>query len=404
MATKSSGQTGLWLIGACGGVGTCVALGVAALKRGLIDQTGLVTAQGLFRNLPLDEPTSFLIGGHEIRKGDFVTTAREFQQRSNIFSHELVEACRPELESWAKNIRPGTIINSGETIGQLCNWSEVPRNENPPDAIQRIGQDIKDFQRRHKLDQVVVINISSTEPAWPLGEVHESLGKLKLAWSNKSEPSPLPASSLYAWAAVENGFPYVNFTPSLGGSFPAFNELMVQHQGIVAGQDGKTGETLLKSALAPLFVARNLKLLSWVGHNIFGNRDGLVLNDPRNKESKIKTKDKIISSVAGYQPQTHVSIEYIESLDDWKTAWDHIHFQGFLGVKMVMQFIWQGCDSILAAPLVIDLARLTLLAQRRKETGVLKYLAPFFKGPMEVEENDFFRQMEMLERHFVTNE
>jgi myo-inositol-1-phosphate synthase len=308
------------------------------------------------------------------------------------------------LESWAKNIRPGTVINSGETIRQLCDWNEVPKSENPPDAIQRIGADIKDFQRRHNLDQVIVINISSTEPAWPLGEVHDSLAKLRSAWSNKSQPPPLPASSLYAWAAIENGFPYVNFTPSLGVSFPAFDELMLQHQGIVAGQDGKTGETLLKSALAPLFVARNLKILSWVGHNIFGNRDGWVLNDPRNKESKIKTKDKIISSVAGYQPQTHVSIEYIESLDDWKTAWDHIHFQGFLGVKMVMQFIWQGCDSILAAPLVIDLARLTLLAQRRKETGVLKYLAPFFKGPMEVEENDFFRQMDMLERHFVAKD
>src|SRR5262249_38910929 len=157
------------------------------------------------RNLPLDEPASFLIGGHEIRKGDFVTTAREFQQRSNIFSHELVEACRPELESWAKNIRPGTIINSGETIGQLCNWKDVPQNENATDAIQRIGTDIKDFQLRNKLDQVAVINISSTEPAWPLEKVPDSLAKLELAWSNKNKPSPLPASSLYAWAAVENG-------------------------------------------------------------------------------------------------------------------------------------------------------------------------------------------------------
>jgi myo-inositol-1-phosphate synthase len=150
-----------------------------------------------------------------------------------------------------------------------------------------------------------------------------------------------------------------------------------------------------------MFVARNLHILSWVGHNIFGNRDGLVLNNPRNKESKVKTKDQIISSVVGYKPQTHVSIEYIESLDDWKTAWNHIHFRGFLGVKMVLQFIWQGCDSILAAPLVIDLARLTLLAQRRGETGVLTYLAPFFKGPLDVNEHDFFRQMQVLEEHFA---
>jgi myo-inositol-1-phosphate synthase len=400
MAKTSSGRTGLWLIGACGGVGTCVALGIAALRHGLMDQTGLVTAQPFFERLGLDAVGEFVVGGHEIRRGSFIETVEEFQKRSGIFSHELVESCRGELERWARNIRPGSLINSGDTIAQLCDWDEVPRGETPEEAVSRIGQDIKAFQKAEGLDQVVVVNVSSTEPPVALGEVHQSLARIKQAWKNESESPPLPASSLYAWAAVENGYPFVNFTPSLGASFPAFQELLRQHQGVIAGQDGKTGETLLKSALAPMFLARNLKILSWVGHNIFGNRDGWVLNDPRNKESKVKTKDKIISSVTGYKPQTLVSIEYIESLDDWKTAWNHIHFQGFLGVKMVMQFIWQGCDSILAAPLVIDLARLVLLAQRRGETGVLTYLAPFFKGPLGVEDHDFFRQMRMLEEHF----
>ena len=149
--------------------------------------------------------------------------------------------------------------------------------------------------------------------------------------------------------------------------------------------------------LAPMFAARNLRILSWVGHNIFGNRDGLVLDDPHNKESKIRTKDQVISQIVGYKPQTHVSIEYIESLDDWKTAWDHIHFRGFLGVKMTMQFTWQGCDSILAAPLLLDLARLALFSQRQGEAGVLRHLACFFKSPMGVAEHDFFKQFSMLE-------
>ena len=140
----------------------------------------------------------------------------------------------------------------------------------------------------------------------------------------------------------------------------------------------------MKTVLAPMFAARNLHILSWVGHNIFGNRDGLVLDDPANKASKIRTKDQVVSSIVGYKPQTHVSIEYIESLDDWKTAWNHIHFQGFLGTKMILQFIWQGCDSLLAAPLLLDIVRLTALAQRRGETGVLKHLACFFKSPMGV--------------------
>ena len=107
----------------------------------------------------------------------------------------------------------------------------------------------------------------------------------------------------------------------------------------------------------------------------------------------------MIQQIVGYKPQTHVSIEYIESLDDWKTAWDHIHFRGFLGTKMTMQFTWQGCDSVLAGPLVLDLARLALFAQRRGESGVLKHLACFFKNPMGVDEHDFFKQFALLEQY-----
>ncbi|HMO34718.1 MAG TPA: inositol-3-phosphate synthase [Gemmatales bacterium] len=393
-------RVGIWLVGACGGVGTCVALGLAALQRKLIDDTGLTTSAPPLHQLALNTYDQFVVGGHEIRKARFLDTVEHFQERSGIFSHQLVEACTDALEIFSENIAPGTLIRSGETIQQLCDWDAVPRQETPGEAIARLKDDLALFQMRHQLSQVVVINVSSTEPPAPLGEVHQSLAKLQQAFTNSSEPSPLPASSLYAWAAIESGMPYVNFTPSLGAHFPAFKELMSRHNGLTAGQDGKTGETLLKSAIAPMFLARNLHIHSWVGHNVFGNRDGLVLNDPRNKESKVKNKDQIISSVVGYKPQTHVSIEYIESLDDWKTAWNHIHFSGFLGIKMVMQLIWQGCDSILAAPLVIDLARLSLYAQRQGETGTLHYLAPYFKAPLGVENHDFFHQLQQLHRHF----
>ncbi len=126
-----------------------------------------------------------------------------------------------------------------------------------------------------------------------------------------------------------------------------------------------------------------------------------MLDDPANKESKVRTKDQVVSSIVGYKPQTHVSIEYIESLDDWKTAWDHIHFKGFLNTKMILQFLWQGCDSLLAAPLLIDIVRLTDFAQRRGETGVLSHLACFFKSPMGTDEHDFFKQMRMLEQYVM---
>jgi myo-inositol-1-phosphate synthase len=163
------------------------------------------------------------------------------------------------------------------------------------------------------------------------------------------------------------------------------------------GHDGKTGETLLKSALAPMFANRNLEIMSWVGHNIFGNMDGKVLNDPVNKQTKVTSKDHLLAEILGYHPQTHVSIEYIESLGDWKTAWDHIHFKGFFGTPMVMQFTWQGCDSLLAAPLVLDLVRLTECAQRRGCKGLLTFLASFFKSPLGVHQNDFVRQFQMLQ-------
>jgi myo-inositol-1-phosphate synthase len=189
---------------------------------------------------------------------------------------------------------------------------------------------------------------------------------------------------------------YVNFTPSLGASPAAIQELAVERRICHAGQDGKTGETLLKSVLAPMFAARHLEVLSWVGHNIFGNLDGLVLDDPANKAAKIKSKDQLVASILGYDPQTLVSIEYIRSLGDWKTAWDHIHFRGFLGTPMTLQFIWQGCDSLLAAPLVLDLIRFVELSNRCGEVGVLSYLASFFKSPLGVKDHDFSRQFSLL--------
>ena len=206
---------------------------------------------------------------------------------------------------------------------------------------------------------------------------------------DKPQRCPLPASSLYAIAALDLGCSYINFTPSLGATPPAIGELAVERGTRHTGYDGKTGETLLKSVLAPMFANRNLEVMSWVGHNIFGNMDGKVLDDPVNKKSKVTSKDRLLGEILGYTPQTLVTIEYIRSLGDWKTAWDHIHFRGFLGTPMTFQFIWQGCDSLLAAPLVLDLVRFTERAWRRGDVGVLSFLASFFKSPLGTTEHDF---------------
>jgi myo-inositol-1-phosphate synthase len=395
-------RVGLWLIGAFGGVGTTAVLGLAALRRGLIDGTSMVTAMSRFDGLELDAPAQFVIGGHDVRGTSYPQAVAELHQRSNVFDQALIDPCLADLEQWNANIRPGTVLGAGATIARLADLPEVQCVDTPRAAIERIQSDLRAFRDKHRLQQVVVINVASTEPPFPLGEVHKTL-KSFLPALDQGNSRLVPASALYAWAAVDLGLPYINFTPSLGASFPAIQELAGQRGAVLGGKDGKTGETLLKTVLAPMFAHRNLRILSWVGHNIFGNRDGLVLDDPENKASKILTKDQVISQIVGYKPQTHVSIEYIESLDDWKTAWDHIHFRGFLGVKMMLQFTWQGCDSLLAAPLVLDLARLALLAQRRGEAGILRHLACFFKSPMGVEEQDFFKQWNLLEE-YIKNE
>ncbi len=148
-----------------------------------------------------------------------------------------------------------------------------------------------------------------------------------------------------------------------------------------------------------MFAMRNLPVLSWFGQNILGNRDGVVLSDPRTRLAKIRSKDKLLSQIVGRKTATHVSIDYVESLDDWKVAWDFIHFEGFLGTKMSMQFTWWGSDSILAAPLIIDLARLAALESRAGRCGAMKHLAYFFKDPIDVEEHDLSGQWQRLVEH-----
>jgi myo-inositol-1-phosphate synthase len=389
-------RIGLWLIGACGGVASTTALGLSALARGLTSTTGMVTALPPFAGHDFDEPTAFVLGGHDIRQSDFVAGVGELHARSGVFDQHIIQICLEDLRAWSKNIRPGVVYKPNAAITALADRNDLRQARSPREAIDAIQTDLRAFKAAHKLDQLVVVNAASTEPPFATGEEQKSLEKL-LPALDRSAPPALPTSSIYAFAAIDAGFAYVNMTPSCGATLPALEELARKRGVPHAGQDLKTGETLVKSVLAPMFARRNLRVLSWVGHNILGNRDGQVLNDPENKASKVKSKDQLLAALLGYKPQSLVSIEFIESLDDWKTAWDHIHFEGFLGTKMMLQFTWQGCDSLLAAPLVIDLVRLAALAQRRGESGPMPHTACFFKSPVGVNEHDFGKQFLMLE-------
>jgi myo-inositol-1-phosphate synthase len=389
-------RVGLWLVGAFGGVGTTITLGLASLARGLRPTTGLTTALPLFRGLDLPDPAEFVVGGHEVRAGSFERSAEEFRAGTGVFDRDLIEACRDDLAAATGRVRPGTVLGAGPAIARLADWAEPEPRLTAAQAIDRIAADLAAFAQAERLDHLIVLNVSSTEPPFRTSDVHRDWDALNAALATGGADL-LPASALYALAALRQGHTYINFTPSLGASFPAAYQLADSNGALHAGKDGKTGETLMKTVLAPMFAARNMEVLSWVGHNIFGNRDAVVLDDPMHKSAKVGTKDQVVHQILGYKPTTLVTIEYIPDMGDWKTAWDHIHFRGFLGTPMTLQFIWQGCDSILAAPLGIDLARLADAEKQRGGRGLLRHLACFFKSPEGVEENDFFRQFRELE-------
>lgn len=386
---------GIWFLGVKGGVAATSIVGLCALKRGAIGEAGLVGQLPQFRHLGLADWDTFLVGGHEIRDVSLADEAMRLVTESRAIEARLVEQCRPELDQIDRRTRFGTVRNVGPRISQFA-APGVPRDESPTAAIARVKKDLTEFQQSNGLEHVIVVNVTSTEPRVDGRALPRTWAELEGQLDGPAGDM-LPASSLYAIAALDMGCSYINFTPSLASSPAAISELARLRGSRHMGCDGKTGETLLKSVLAPMFASRNLEVMSWVGHNIFGNMDGKVLDDPANKQTKVASKDHLLGKILGYKPQTLVSIEYIESLGDWKTAWDHIHFKGFLGTPMTLQFVWQGCDSLLAAPLVLELVRFTELARRQGDVGTLTFLASFFKSPYEVQEQSFVHQFQMLE-------
>lgn len=394
------GQVGLWLVGACGCVGATTALGVAALRKRSADPVGLVTCLPALASARLVDPGQLVIGGHEIRSETLLDSIRALHRRAGLFRADLIDACAPALRSMQRNIRPGTLCGVGKPILAIADRA-MPADERCPAAVvERLSADIAAMRDRRRLDHVIVVYVGSTEPRPALRAAHARFSALRRALARRGS-TVLPASSLYALAAVEAGCPFINFTPSLGISVPAIQERARALGVPFMGNDGKTGETLVKSILAPMFAMRHLNVLSWTGQNILGNRDGAVLRDPRTRAAKMRGKDKTVAKVLGYAPTTHVSIDYARSLDDWKVAWDFIHFEGFLCTKMHMQFTWYGSDSALAAPLVIDLARLASLEARRGAAGPMRHLACFFKDPIDVREHDYTTQWRALVRHVV---
>jgi myo-inositol-1-phosphate synthase len=382
---------GVWMVGALGGIGTTLVVGARALARGLTPDTGLITTRPEFGPLELVPVQDIVFGGHEVRLSNYWDSACEIARQSRSIDIELLQQLKNDLLDISEALKPGTSLNSGAAIDALVTNPVARHDDGLRSIVQRIQSDIRAFRARESVDRVVVVNLASTEPDLPVAEslvAPEEFERLLDA----GDPTRIRPSMLYAYAAFQEGCAYINFTPSTAALSPVMQAVGDAAGVPYMGSDGKTGETLVKSALAPMFKYRNLKVLSWQGYNMLGDRDGRVLAHPENLASKVRSKDSVLSSILGYPVHTHVGIDYVESLNDLKTAWDFIHFEGFLGHRMTMQFTWQGCDSILAAPLVLDMVRLADLAVRRGEKGPMTQLAPFFKAPLGTPQHDLHRQ------------
>jgi myo-inositol-1-phosphate synthase len=354
-------RTGVWLVGARGSVAVTAVTGLLAMRAGLADTVGCVTESPELRDRGLPGLDELVMGGHDVVDTPLLKRSEELGA-AGVVPAALVAAVASDLAAIEAEIRP------------------VPAAATQAAAVAATVADLADFRRRHGLDQVVVVNVASTEPRPPRNDTHTDLGALRAALTGTE--AVLPPSSLMAYAAFEAGCAFVDFTPSTGARLPALDELARLRRVPYAGNDGKTGETLVKSVLAPMFALRNLRVRSWSGINLLGGGDGASLTEPGANAAKTASKERVIGNALGYRPQGTTRIEYVEDLGDFKTAWDLISFSGFLGTAMRMEFTWHGCDSALAAPLVLDLARLAAAAHRAGRVGPLPELAFFFKDPI----------------------
>jgi myo-inositol-1-phosphate synthase len=359
-------RTGLWLIGARGSVATTATVGLLALRAGLVEPIGCVTEYPPLAGVVLPSWHDLVVGGHDI-VGMPLDKRAELLAEGGVLPHRLLSGTRAELRAVEAELRPGY----------------HPASHRGPQiqAAHRLADDLRCFRERHGLARVVVVNVASTEPVVPAQPEHTDLDALEVALDDPGA-AVLPPSALAAYAALQAGCGFVDFTPSAGARFPALIQLARQRRLPLAGSDGKTGETLVKAVLAPMFVDRALRVRSWAGTNLLGGGDGATLGHPGSASSKLASKACAVSALLGDEVTAPVHIDNVPDLGDWKTAWDHISFTGFLGVRMTLQFTWTGCDSALAAPLVLDLARLTAAGQAAGCGGPLPALAFFFKDPM----------------------
>jgi myo-inositol-1-phosphate synthase len=372
-------RVGAAVVGLGGAVATTAVAGLELLRLGIVADDGLPLAGMTVGGVSLEEATGLasydelVVGGWDLDGSDLYKAA---EQHAVLDSRQLQHA-EPLLASITPWPAAGDVDFCRNVSGGNVVLAEGRRAQ--ADAVR---EDLRRFRAEQQLDGLVLINLASTE-RWPDPAAPCLQSPAAFEAGLDADDRAITPSMVYAYAAIQEGVGYVNFTPSLAADVPALVQLAEARGVPIAGKDGKTGQTMMKTVLAPAFRSRALTVEGWYSTNILGNRDGQALEDPASLASKLETKGQVLDSILGYPVEDHVvRIDYYRPRGDQKEAWDAIDLVGFLGQRMQVKVDFQCRDSILAAPLAIELVRLVDLAQQRGEGGVQRHLGWFFKAPI----------------------
>ena len=354
-----------------------------------------------FSDLELVPLSAMRFGGWDVASASLAESIKHHQVIPDQIQIELGE----QLEQVF--VKPGITLTPAPIHDELDpNLRRAQQVKNLRVLVEKLQEDIRTFKDREQVEQVVILDLSSTAPGLDDADCHQSLDLfeqiLDLPMDRALELNTINEGMLYAYAAINEACPCINFTPSKTFDIPALVDLAKQKQVPLCGKDGKTGQTLYKTAIAPMLKQRALQVTGWYSTNILGNRDGEVLDHPAHRKTKIDSKRAVLSDILGYDDFDHqVHIHYYKPRGDEKEAWDNVDFEGWFGVPMQMKINWLGSDSILAAPLAADLIRWMVYLSQQGEVGVIEALSSYFKSPLQVQTHDFFAQVQDLRNYIA---
>ncbi len=406
----ASGKLGILLVG-LGAVSTTFVAGVEAIRKGNAEPIGSLTQMGTIRLgkrtdnncpkikdfVPLADLNDIVFGAWDI----FSDSAYEAALHAGVLEKSLVEDLREQLDS----LKPMPAVFSQNYVKRL-NGTNVKNGKNKMELAEQIIKDIADFKAEKGCERLVIVWAASTEIYLEISAVHQTVEAFEKGLYD--DDVNIAPSMIYAYAAMKSGVPFANGAPNLTVDIPAITKLAEQNGVPICGKDFKTGQTLMKTIIAPGLKSRMLGLDGWYSTNILGNRDGEVLDDPESFKTKEESKLSVLEHILQpdvypelYKDFSHVvRINYYPPRGDNKEGWDAIDIFGWLGYKMQIKIDFMCRDSILAAPLCLDLALFLDLAQRAKMKGIQEWLSFYFKAPQTAPElypeHDIFIQLMKL--------